>query len=175
LATIPADQESHGARRGPRAGVVAGVPVVAEVFAAVADLIGCAALMSTCWSPTAPPSCAVTWSPRVSGPVRAILIGERTMLNIVSSALRGRHPHPPLGRPAWTGPARWCWTRARRRRGCGHLEKYAVRAGGGTNKRMGLYDVAMIKDNHKIAAGGLTARRTPPCAAPSPTSTSRSR
>src|SRR6185312_7011157 len=36
-------------------------------------------------------------------------------------------------------------------------EKYAVRAGGGTNKRMGLYDVAMIKDNHKIAAGGLTA------------------
>src|SRR6185312_11737349 len=37
------------------------------------------------------------------------------------------------------------------------LEKYAVRAGGGTNKRMGLYDVAMIKDNHKLAAGGLTA------------------
>lgn len=37
------------------------------------------------------------------------------------------------------------------------LEKYAVRAGGGTNKRMGLYDVAMIKDNHKLAAGSLTA------------------
>jgi nicotinate-nucleotide pyrophosphorylase (carboxylating) len=37
------------------------------------------------------------------------------------------------------------------------LEKYAVRAGGGANKRMGLYDVAMIKDNHKLAAGSLTA------------------
>ena len=37
------------------------------------------------------------------------------------------------------------------------LEKYAVRCGGGTNKRMGLYDVAMIKDNHKLAAGSLTA------------------
>jgi len=37
------------------------------------------------------------------------------------------------------------------------LEKYAVRCGGGTNKRMVLYDVAMIKDNHKLAAGGLTA------------------
>jgi nicotinate-nucleotide pyrophosphorylase (carboxylating) len=37
------------------------------------------------------------------------------------------------------------------------LEKYAVRAGGGTNKRMGLYDVAMIKDNHKLAAGSLSA------------------
>ena len=37
------------------------------------------------------------------------------------------------------------------------LEKYAVRGGGGSNKRMGLYDVAMIKDNHKLAAG-----RSPP-------------
>ena len=32
-----------------------------------------------------------------------------------------------------------------------------MRAGGGTNKRMGLYDTAMIKDNHKVAAGSLTA------------------
>jgi nicotinate-nucleotide pyrophosphorylase (carboxylating) len=32
-----------------------------------------------------------------------------------------------------------------------------VRVGGGANKRMGLYDVAMVKDNHKLAAGGLTA------------------
>ena len=37
------------------------------------------------------------------------------------------------------------------------LEKYAVRCGGGTNKRMGLYDVAMIKDNHKLAAGSVSA------------------
>jgi nicotinate-nucleotide pyrophosphorylase (carboxylating) len=37
------------------------------------------------------------------------------------------------------------------------LEKYAVRCGGGTNKRMGLYDVAMVKDNHKIAAGSVRA------------------
>src|SRR5690606_1296816 len=35
------------------------------------------------------------------------------------------------------------------------LEKYAVRVGGGANKRMGLYDVAMIKDNHARAAGGV--------------------
>jgi nicotinate-nucleotide pyrophosphorylase (carboxylating) len=37
------------------------------------------------------------------------------------------------------------------------LEKYAVRCGGGTNKRMGLYDVAMVKDNHVVAAGSVTA------------------
>ena len=37
------------------------------------------------------------------------------------------------------------------------LEKYAVRCGGGSNKRMGLYDVAMVKDNHVTAAGSVAA------------------
>lgn len=35
------------------------------------------------------------------------------------------------------------------------LDKYAVKAGGGTNHRMGLFDLAMIKDNHIVAAGGI--------------------
>lgn len=35
------------------------------------------------------------------------------------------------------------------------LDKYAVAAGGGTNHRMGLFDMAMIKDNHIVAAGGI--------------------
>ena len=37
------------------------------------------------------------------------------------------------------------------------LEKYAVRMGGGSNHRMGLYDMVLIKDNHIDAAGGITA------------------
>jgi nicotinate-nucleotide pyrophosphorylase (carboxylating) len=37
------------------------------------------------------------------------------------------------------------------------LEKYAVRMGGGTNHRMGLYDAILIKDNHLVAAGGVRA------------------
>ena len=36
------------------------------------------------------------------------------------------------------------------------LSKYAVRIGGGTNHRMGLYDMVLIKDNHIDAAGGIT-------------------
>ena len=36
------------------------------------------------------------------------------------------------------------------------LEKYAVRCGGGINHRIGLYDMFLIKDNHIIAAGGIT-------------------
>lgn len=37
------------------------------------------------------------------------------------------------------------------------LQKYAVRCGGGHNHRMGLYDAAMLKDNHIAAAGSITA------------------
>ena len=37
------------------------------------------------------------------------------------------------------------------------LEKYAVKMGGGTNHRMGLYDMYMIKDNHIVAAGGISS------------------
>jgi nicotinate-nucleotide pyrophosphorylase (carboxylating) len=36
------------------------------------------------------------------------------------------------------------------------LEKYAVRMGGGSNHRMGLYDMILIKDNHIAAAGGIS-------------------
>ena len=39
--------------------------------------------------------------------------------------------------------------------GLRHLEKYAVRQGGGTNHRMGLWDAAMIKDNHVAVAGDV--------------------
>lgn len=37
------------------------------------------------------------------------------------------------------------------------LEKYAVRIGGGSNHRMGLYDAVLIKDNHIAASGGIAA------------------
>src|SRR5690625_7333559 len=40
--------------------------------------------------------------------------------------------------------------------GLRYLDKYAVKMGGGLNHRMGLYEMAMIKDNHIVAAGGIT-------------------
>ena len=40
--------------------------------------------------------------------------------------------------------------------GLRQLEKYAVRCGGGTNHRFGLGDAALVKDNHIVAAGGIT-------------------
>ena len=41
--------------------------------------------------------------------------------------------------------------------GLRHIEKYAVRCGGGVNHRQGLYDAVLIKDNHVVAAGGVVA------------------
>ena len=37
------------------------------------------------------------------------------------------------------------------------VDKWAVRIGGGTNHRLGLYDMLLIKDNHVAAAGGRAA------------------
>ena len=66
-------------------------------------------------------------------------------------------------------------TRARRRRRCALLEKYAVRAGGGTNHRLALDDGILIKDNHIRLAGGVARGDGARCARRSATCRSRSR
>ncbi len=154
LSTIPADQERTAHVVARAAGVIAGVPVVAEVFGAVADLIGCATPEVELLVADGTAVVRGDVVARVSGPVRAILIGERTMLNIVSR-LSGVATHTRRWADRLDGTGAMVLDTRKTTPAMRHLEKYAVRAGGGTNKRMGLYDVAMIKDNHKIAAGGL--------------------
>ena len=156
LATIPADQEATAYVLARAAGVVAGLPVVAEVFAQVAALIG-----------SSVPSVELLVSDgaavvrgdvlaRVTGPIRVILIGERTLLNI-ASRLSGVATHTRRWADQLAGTGAMVLDTRKTTPGMRHLEKYAVRAGGGTNKRMGLYDCAMIKDNHKLAAGSVSA------------------
>ena len=77
------------------------------------------------------------------------------MLNVVCRLSGHRDAHPRAGRNALEGTGATVLDTRKTTPGLRALEKYAVRAGGGTNKRMGLYDVAMIKDNHKLAAGSL--------------------
>ena len=90
----------------------------------------------------------------VTGPTRALLTAERTALNLLCR-MSGVATHTrALGRRAGRHQGDRAGHPQDHARACASLEKYAVRAGGGTNKRMGLYDVAMIKDNHKLAAGG---------------------
>jgi nicotinate-nucleotide pyrophosphorylase (carboxylating) len=91
---------------------------------------------------------------RVAGPTRGLLTAERTALNLACH-LSG----------VATATSRWVealdGTRARvldtRKTlpGLRALQKYAVRCGGGVNHRFSLADMAMVKDNHVIAAGGV--------------------
>lgn len=92
----------------------------------------------------------------VSGPIRSLLTAERTALNLLCR-MSGVATHTRAWADALAGTKATVLDTRKTTPGLRILEKYAVRAGGGTNKRMGLYDVAMIKDNHKLAAGGITA------------------
>jgi nicotinate-nucleotide pyrophosphorylase (carboxylating) len=90
----------------------------------------------------------------VRGPVRALLVAERTLLNLVSHA-SGIATHTRRWADALAGTGAQVLDTRKTTPGLRALDKYAVRCGGGTNKRMGLYDVAMVKDNHVVAAGGV--------------------
>jgi nicotinate-nucleotide pyrophosphorylase (carboxylating) len=54
-------------------------------------------------------------------------------------------------------------------------QKYAVTCGGGHNHRLGLYDGILIKENHIMAAGGVTRRSSRPARSAVGTSSSRSK
>lgn len=93
---------------------------------------------------------------RVAGPVQALLMAERTLLNLLCRA-SGVATATRRWVSALAGSGAQVLDTRKTTPGLRELEKYAVRAGGGTNKRMGLYDVAMIKDNHIAAAGSIEA------------------
>lgn len=154
LATIPEDQVRTGAivARGP--GVVAGVPVIGLVLESVAALIGASVPNIEVVSPDGTRVSGGEVIARLAGPTRVILMAERTILNVLSR-LSGVASHTRRWADALEGTTTMVLDTRKTTPGMRLLEKYAVRCGGGTNKRMGLYDVAMIKDNHKIAAGSV--------------------
>lgn len=93
---------------------------------------------------------------RVTGLVRSILTGERTALNFLGrlsgiATLTRRFVEAVAGTRATVVDTR------KTTPGWRHLEKAAVRDGGGGNHRMGLHDMVLVKDNHVAAAGGVTA------------------
>jgi nicotinate-nucleotide pyrophosphorylase (carboxylating) len=90
------------------------------------------------------------------GRTRVLLVAERTLLNLLSR-VAGISTHTRAWADALQGTGTRVLDTRKTTPGLRMLEKYAVRCGGGTNKRMGLYDVAMVKDNHKIAAGSIAA------------------
>jgi nicotinate-nucleotide pyrophosphorylase (carboxylating) len=89
----------------------------------------------------------------VSGPARALLVGERTALNFLQRlsgiATRARRFVDAAGGRIVVLDTR------KTTPGLRVLEKYAVRAGGAANHRAGLFDAVLIKDNHIRLAGGV--------------------
>ena len=93
---------------------------------------------------------------RIVGPARAILSIERVALNSLAHLSGIATLTNKFVRAVENTSAVICDTR-KTIPGMRSLEKYAVRAGGGQNHRMGLYDAAMIKDNHLLCLGSQRA------------------
>jgi nicotinate-nucleotide pyrophosphorylase (carboxylating) len=156
FATIPRGQLSSARLVARAPGVVAGVRVVELVLTAVTDRLGGA--------PVAVDLCVDDGDgvgrddviATLTGPARTMLVAERTILNLLSR-LSGVATHTRLWADALAGTGVRVLDTRKTTPGLRALEKYAVRAGGGGNKRMGLFDVAMVKDNHKLAAGSISA------------------
>jgi nicotinate-nucleotide pyrophosphorylase (carboxylating) len=151
-ATIDPDRVDTGDLVARGSGVVAGLAVARATF----DL---ASGRTVEWALAARDGDQVARGDRlatVHGPTRAMLTAERTALNLLCR-LSGIATHTRRWADALAGTRARVLDTRKTTPGLRMLDKYSVRAGGGTNKRMGLYDVAMIKDNHKLAAGGVAA------------------
>ena len=146
---IPADARFSGTMDSRDAITVAGLPIAAEFFRALDPTMEIELLVKD--GAQVP---AGTDLMRLSGNARAMLTAERSALNTVQH-LSGVATLTRQYVDAMQGNATLLDTR-KTIPGLRHLEKYAVRMGGAQNHRMGLWDAAMIKDNHVAVAGGVT-------------------
>ncbi|MFD6141682.1 carboxylating nicotinate-nucleotide diphosphorylase [Promicromonospora sp. NPDC060271] len=155
-ATIPPSAAGVAGLVARAGGVVAGLVVVREVLDQVASRLDLASPSVTFHAQDGDAVTAGQVLATLEGPTQVLLVAERTLLNLASRASGvATATHAFAAELAGTG-AQVLDTR-KTTPGLRALEKYAVRAGGGTNKRMGLYDVAMVKDNHVVAAGSVAA------------------
>ena len=148
-AVIPADARFEGVMAAREAIAVAGLPIAAAFFR-VLDPQAEVALMVEDGARVA----AGTVLMRVAGKARALLTAERSALNTLQH-LSGVATLTAAYVDAISGSGTTLLDTRKTIPGLRLLEKYAVRMGGGTNHRMGLWDAAMIKDNHVAVAGGV--------------------
>jgi nicotinate-nucleotide pyrophosphorylase (carboxylating) len=146
---IPADARFSGVMDSRDAIVVAGLPLAAAFFRALDPAMEIAILAGE--GEEVPASSDLM---RLSGNARAMLTAERSALNTVQHlsgiATLTRHYVEAMGQTRCT-----LLDTRKTIPGLRHLEKYATRMGGARNHRMGLWDAAMIKDNHILVAGGV--------------------
>jgi nicotinate-nucleotide pyrophosphorylase (carboxylating) len=149
LNTIPPDALLHGVFLAKEAGVVAGLEVARRVFQQVDPAVEI--VFDVADGDLVEPGQVFGV---VRGPGRALLTGERVALNFMQrmsgiATLTRRYVDAVAGTRAVILDTR------KTAPGLRLLDKWAVRLGGGQNHRIGLYDMAMIKDNHIAAVGGI--------------------
>lgn len=153
VATIPPEQLRTLDLVARAPGVVAGLPVAATVFELVAARQGrrvdCSILRSD-GEKVAPGDQLLS----VAGSTHDLLVGERTALNLLCH-LSGIATVTRTWVDALAGTGSRVRDTRKTTPGLRALEKYAVRVAGGVNHRIGLFDEALIKDNHVLAAGGV--------------------
>ncbi len=152
-ATVPPSLAARAEIRQKQAGVLCGLPVARLVFAMLDGDVSVRSLADE-----------GSWGNQrvvatVEGPARSILTGERTALNFVQ---RLSGVATASRRAADLVAESGAQVLDTRKTTPGHrvLEKYAVRVGGCRNHRAGLDDGVLIKENHIVAAGGISAAVT---------------
>ena len=149
LSTLPADAMGRQHLLVKEEGILAGVDIARRVFERYDPSLKMTVMIGD-GSRVKPGDIAFV----VEGPVRSLLVTERTMLNIMQrmsgiATMTARYQERLKGLKAKVLDTR------KTTPGMRILEKEAVRIGGGANHRIGLFDMILIKDNHVDFAGGI--------------------
>lgn len=149
LSTIPADAMGRQHLLVKEEGILAGVDIARRVFERYDPSLKMTVMIGD-GSRVKPGDIAFV----VEGPVRSLLVTERTMLNIMQrmsgiATMTAHYQERLKGLKAKVLDTR------KTTPGMRILEKEAVRIGGGANHRIGLFDMILIKDNHVDFAGGI--------------------
>ncbi len=147
---VPADTMAKGTILAKDEGIIAGLDVAGEIFRMLDPEIDFRKFVSDGQQIHQRQELATA-----EGPARPILTAERTVLNFLQrlsgiATLTSEYVRAASGHKAKIIDTR------KTTPGWRVLEKYAVRVGGGSNHRFGLYDAVLIKDNHIAALGSVS-------------------
>ena len=149
LSTVSPEAKGKGLFRAKRDGVVAGLILIPKIFSFLDEEV-----VVRCFCRDGDQVGRGTVVAEAEGPLRVLLMGERTALNFLqrlsgTATLTRRYVDAVKDFPCKVIDTR------KTTPGFRNLEKYAVRMGGGINHRLGLYDAALVKDNHIVAARSI--------------------
>ena len=150
-AIVSPEMEATGIIHAKDTGVLAGVSVARRVFELLEPEIAFQEKLAD--GAALAPGTVIA---EVHGSARAVLTGERLALNLLQHMSGVATRTAKLAAIAAPYGAKLGDTR-KTTPGMRLLDKYAVRVGGGSNHRLGLYDAMLIKDNHIQVAGGISA------------------